>query len=336
MCSVKIKVEGSGILQSSNSYPRILSPYTGEIGNVFVEENQFVRNGDPILVFDSNDINVEIRKNLEDQKRTGDELDDLDLLLSGQDRNLRVRNIKYWFEKELFTQQIKIQDLEIALIEKNHRRNKELFDSDMISEEYFELQKRQLETAILRKEQLLNEKRLEYLSEKRILEEKMEDLKKNLLLLYDLQRKRTIRANMAGHVIQLNVNLKGSYVNAGQELFCISPDSNVQVKFFVHTKDIALVHEGLKISYKIEALSCQEWGYAEGRVLSISKDIIVDDNGQPQYKVIGSIKKKIMFSKRTGRYIPMKKGMILQCNIILGEKRIIAYLFGRMRSKFMQ
>jgi multidrug resistance efflux pump len=134
MCSVKIKVEGSGILQSSNSYPRILSPYTGEIGNVFVEENQFVRNGDPILVFDSNDINVEIRKNLEDQKRTGDELDDLDLLLSGQDRNLRVRNIKYWFEKELFTQQIKIQDLEIALIEKNHRRNKELFDSDMISE----------------------------------------------------------------------------------------------------------------------------------------------------------------------------------------------------------
>jgi membrane fusion protein, peptide pheromone/bacteriocin exporter len=333
--SLHIKITGMGTLQSTDAYFRVLSPFSGEINEVFVQENEFVQKGQAIMQFDTNDLEIEIKKIKNDQKQILNQIVDLNTLVLENQQDQQLQLDKYQSERALTSRRLLLVDLEIAAEEKRCERNKKLFELSLISNESFENQADELEQLRLKKEQFIFEKKLEYQSERRMLLDKLEELRKETCLLIDLKRKRTIAANTSGHLISLNVVSSKTYVNIGQQLFCISPDSHLNAIIFIAAKDVALVHQNQEIRYRIEALPYQEWGYGRGHVLSVSDDIIIDEKGRSGFKVIGSINGNSIYSKRIQRKIPIKKGMILQSSIILGKKKIIDYIVCGIKSKFL-
>jgi membrane fusion protein, peptide pheromone/bacteriocin exporter len=333
--SVYIKITGMGILQSTDAYFKVLSPFSGEINDVLVQENEFVHKGQTIMQFDTNDLDIEIIKNKNDQKQIQNQIIDLNALLSEDLKDRPLQFDKYKSERALTNHRLLLADFEIASEEKRYERNRKLFNLSLISKESFEDQAEELEQRRIRKEQIIIEKKLEYQSERRIFLNKLEELRKECLLLADLKRKRTIAANTSGHLIGLKVVSSKTFVNIGQELFCISPDSHLSAIIFIAAKDVALVHPDQEIMYRIEALPYQEWGYVKGRVLSVSDDIIIDEKGRSGFKVIGSIDGHFIYSKKIKRKISIKKGMILQSSIVLGKKKIIDYIVYGIKSKFL-
>ena len=329
--TINITIKGSGVLHSMEGYQHTLSHFTGIVDSVFIKENQYVQKGDSILIFNTKDLNAEISQNEEDQKRIFYETLDLDKLIRKRDENSHFISAKYRSEHEILLHQLDLIDAEIAIKEKDLSRSGTLYQLRLISQEEHERIGSALERLRVQKEQYMQEQDLKYYSEKNILEKELLKLKKDKVLFEDRKNKRVITANTNGHVIQLNVKNGGTYVYVGQELFCISPDSNLVAEISVNTKDIALLKEGLDVRFKLESLPYQEWGMGKGKILMISDDIMFDNQSGNKafFKVIASFDNNSLSSKRIKRNVKIKKGMILEARIVVGRKRILGYIFDK-------
>ncbi len=329
--TVNVIVKGNGVLHSVEGYQHTLSPFTGIVDSVLVKENQHVQKGDSLLVFNTKDINAEISQNEEAQKRIIYEMKDLDQLLRKTNENGLFIVTKYKSEHEVLMRHLDLMDAEIAIEEKDLSRNKILYQRKLISQEEYEKNGSELERLRVQKAQYVQEQDLKFYSEKNILEKELLKLKKDKIVFEDLKRKRVITANTDGHVLQLNVKNSGTYVYIGQELLCISPDSNLIAELFVHTKDIALLKEGLNVIFQLESLPYQEWGMAKGKIVMISDDIVLNNpSGDKAYfKVIASFDNNTLSSKRIRRNVKIRKGMVLEARIVIGKKRILEYFFDK-------
>ena len=90
---------------------------------------------------------------------------------------------------------------------------------------------------------------------------------------------------MEGHIHQWIGKYAGSYLQSGELLGIISPDSNLIVECYVAPKDIGLLHKGMKARMQLDAFDYNQWGFAEGVIQEISNDLNVAENQQPFFKV---------------------------------------------------
>lgn len=155
----------------------------------------------------------------------------------------------------------------------------------------------------------------------------------SILKQYDLESDYVkVLANNSGY-IYLNQELNvGSYVTQGSTICRILSGNSDEVyaEIYVQNKDIAKLHEGQKVKFEIAAYPSSEYGYFNGVIDSIPKDIKVDGiNGSAYYLVKVRCDNTTLTNKKgeTGNII---NGMACQAKIVVDEERILKYLLKKI------
>lgn len=86
----------------------------------------------------------------------------------------------------------------------------------------------------------------------------------------------SLKAPVSGTVQQLTVHTLGGVVTTAQQIMEIVPDDAILVEVNVENKDIGFVEAGQEAIVKVEAFPYTQYGYLNGKVVSVSNDAMQD------------------------------------------------------------
>ena len=142
----------------------------------------------------------------------------------------------------------------------------------------------------------------------------------------------TVKASRGG-VVNLAVDLvEGNYVAAGTEVLSIIPDTELGefiVRSYIENKDIAKIHEGMKVTYEIAAYPTREYGTLEGEVTFVSADLKVNNSGSAYYVVETSVDTTELCNSM-GEELLLKIGMLCETKIVVEDKSVLTVLMEKV------
>ena len=124
----------------------------------------------------------------------------------------------------------------------------------------------------------------------------------------------------------------GSFVQAGTAIGAIYPEfeSKYYAEIYVENSDIAKIKEGQKVKFEIAAYPSSEYGYFEGTVENIAKDISVDQSTGYAYYLVRVKCNNMSLKGKDGEEASLMNGMACQAKIVTDEKSILTYLLDKI------
>lgn len=150
---------------------------------------------------------------------------------------------------------------------------------------------------------------------------------------YDIQNDNcTIKANVSGYFYTLQDLKTGSYVQEGTAIGVIYPEqeSKYYAEIYVENSDIAKVKEGQKVKFEVAAYPSSEYGYFEGTVENIAKDISVDQSKGQAYYLVRVKCNNMSLKGNDGEEVTLMNGMACQTKIVVDEKNVLTYIFEKL------
>lgn len=150
---------------------------------------------------------------------------------------------------------------------------------------------------------------------------------------YDIQNDNCIiKANVSGY-FYVSQDLKtGSFVQEGSSIGTIYPEaeSKYYAEIYVENTDIGKIKEEQKVKFEIAAYPSSEYGYFEGTVENIAKDISVDQSTGYAYYVVRVKCKNMTLKGKDGKEVTLINGMACQAKIVTDEKKFLTYLLEKI------
>jgi len=187
-------------------------------------------------------------------------------------------------------------------------------------------QLKRLQSAITEAERKVDEVTVEFLNIAR------EDLTETLSRINALEETRTglsdrveqtdVRSPVNGTIKQLYYNTIGGVVMPGKEIVEIVPlDDTLLVEVRIRPRDIAFLVPGQEALVKFSAYDFVVYGGLDGVVEHIGADTVLDEDGNPVYKVNVRTQEARLGEDKT--IIPV---MTAEVDILTGKKTVLAYL----------
>ena len=146
---------------------------------------------------------------------------------------------------------------------------------------------------------------------------------------YDIRNNNCIvKANVSGY-FYLSQELKtGSFIQEGTAIGTIYPEaeSKYYAEIYVENTDIAKIKEGQEVKFEIAAYPSSEYGYFEGTVENIAKDISVDQSKGNAYYLVKVKCENMILKGKDGEEATLMNGMACQAKIVVDEKTVLSYL----------
>lgn len=150
---------------------------------------------------------------------------------------------------------------------------------------------------------------------------------------YDIQNDNCIiKANASGY-FYISQELKtGSFVQEGTAIGTIYPEaeSKYHAEIYVENTDIAKIKEGQEVKFEIAAYPSSEYGYFEGIVENIAKDISVDQSTGYAYYLVRVKCENMTLKGKDGEEVTLMNGMACQAKIVVDEKNVLTYLLEKI------
>ncbi|KGE03123.1 HlyD family type I secretion periplasmic adaptor subunit [Pseudohaliea rubra] len=187
-------------------------------------------------------------------------------------------------------------------------------------------QMKRIEAAINEAERKLEEVTVEFRNVAR------EDLTETLSRINALKQTRSglsdrvdqtaVRSPVDGTIKQLYYNTIGGVVMPGKEIVEIVPlDDTLLVEVRIQPRDIAFLIPGQEALVKFSAYDFVVYGGLDGEVEHIGADTVLDEDGNPFYKVNVRTQEASL-----GKDKPIIPGMTAEVDILTGKKTVLAYL----------
>ena len=328
---VDVSVQSQGVIRPVAEKNEIRPMVAGTVAEVLVRDNQPVRVGQPLVRLRTDLPETKLRLNRSQQAGKLLAVHDIERLVradraallnvSGllaplirqQHEQLRLQlseaeHTRQQREYELNRAQKLYKDKAIAKMELEEKEyNYKMAEAQSASQ--VERQLSEWQTALTQHRLDLDELRAQ---EKQLINER------------DLH---TIKASVAGTVGQLVGRYPGSYVQPGEVLGVISPDSNLIVECYVSPRDIGLLRPGMTTRMQVDAFNYNQWGLAEGTISAVSNDVIVINN-QPVFRVKCRLSQNYL-TLNTGYRGYLKKGMTLQARFIVIRRSLFDLIYDR-------
>ncbi|HEY6083317.1 MAG TPA: HlyD family efflux transporter periplasmic adaptor subunit [Chitinophagaceae bacterium] len=136
-----------------------------------------------------------------------------------------------------------------------------------------------------------------------------------------------IRAPVAGSLQQFRGIYKGNYIQAGEVLGIVSPDSGLVMECYVKPADIGLLREGMKANFQIDAFNYNAWGMLNGEITAIGSDFLIVDS-QPVFLVRCTLNATSLHLKN-GYKGNLKKGMTARARFIIARRNLYRLLYDK-------
>jgi membrane fusion protein, adhesin transport system len=144
-------------------------------------------------------------------------------------------------------------------------------------------------------------------------------------VLEDRVERTIVRSPMKGTVKQLKVNTIGGIIQPGMDLVEIVPfDDSLLVDARVLPSDIAFIHPEQYATVKFTAYDFSIHGSLSAKVVHISPDTIVDEEGVSYYQV--RLQTEDNHLGKEDDPLPIIPGMTVQVDILTGKKTILDYI----------
>lgn len=329
---VDVSLQSPGMIRTLSEKTELKSLVSGRIRRANVMENQMVQAGDTLFAVDADELQTQLNLSVFDEQETSQRIADLKRLQSISGWNLyddhRLNTGLYAQQLNLLRSQVQENIFAQQKIENELASDRKLYEERIISKreldnKEYELTKLKAENASLFQRQIsqweadLNQLRLQ----NRQRQSEREQLSEQ-------KRFYTVTAPVSGHFQQVNGKYEGSYVQSGESLGIISPDSSVLAECYVSPNDVGLLKEGMTVRFQIDAFNYNEWGLVNGKITEVAQDFVLV-NDQPVFKV-KCVLDKTTLSLKTGYTASLKKGMTLQARFIVTRRSLFQLLYDKV------
>ena len=161
-------------------------------------------------------------------------------------------------------------------------------------------------------------------------EAELAEVKESIRKLESASNRTIVEAPVRGIVKGLSVHTIGSVAEQGKVLLEIVPvDEDMVVEALVSPNDIGNLKPGQDVKVKVTAFDSSRYGSIPARLDSISASTFQNEDGQSFYKA--KIKLEQNYVGGTPGQNVVLPGMIIQADIITGEKTVLQYLLKPIR-----
>ncbi|RRB04561.1 HlyD family efflux transporter periplasmic adaptor subunit [Larkinella rosea] len=328
---VDVSVQASGLIRPVAERSEVKTTTGGTVAVLWIRENQVVRAGQPLMRLQTEILDTKLRLVTAQQAEKRMYIRDLQQLTRLTDTQLvsatglisplyrqQYEQFRYLAQENLQTQQKRQRELDV---------NRQLYVDKVIPRLELEDKEFVYKTVVAQYRTLVERQRSEWqtaLSEHRLA---LTDLMGQERQLKQEQAFSTIKAPVGGTISQLSGRYVGSFVQAGEIVGTISPDSTLIIECYATPKDIGLLQIGQKAHFQIAAFNYNQWGLLEGLILDVANDFILVEN-QPVFKVRCRLNRNFLTLKNGYRGY-LKKGMTVQARFIVTRRSLFELLYDK-------
>jgi len=331
--NVEIAVRSNGIIRPVAEKSEIKTMYSGTIDSINCRDGEYILARNPVIYLQSNLIQSKLKLVAFKQEEKRVEIRDLEMLCNTR---LNFKFLEEQLHSVLYRKQLKeflsvLQDNSISItkINRDLAIRKQLYDDGKIvalqevEDKQFELNKSIALGQITIEQQLnkwqseIKEKKMELLQLSA--EEEQLKIEKSFTV---------IRASVSGTVQQFNGKYKGDFLQAGEVIAIISPDSTLVANCYVTPADIGLIKIGQPVNFQLDAFNYNSWGFIQGVVDEVGNDFVVTDQ-QPVFLVKCRLFSTSL-SLKNGYSRPLKKGMTLQARFVITKRSLWQLVYDKI------
>ncbi len=322
---VSVSKQSQGIITSKIPNNEIIAPQSGYVTYADIKENQLVKKGDILCELSTYNQDESLSYLKEKQGNLKNQLNDLNMLLTGNRSGRAFLSQKYlqeWIEFDAFLKELQIKE---EFAEREYKVNKQLFEQKAISKnEYKDYEYRYNLTKQNRlsyEEKTRNTWQSNRLQVHQSLAQITTDAKQ---ILID-KEKYTIRSPMNGVLKNVSGIQKGNLLGSNQKIVEISSLDSIKVQCMMSPTDIGLIEEGVSVKFQIDAYNYNLWGLASGTVEEVAKDVVFIE-GVPFYQVWCSLDQREL-SLSNGFVGKLNKGHTLIARFFVTRRTLYQLLF---------
>jgi HlyD family secretion protein len=336
LIKVNVSFQSPGVIRPAVERQTIRARSSGYVSGTRVVRGATVRKGDTLLVLDHEELNTTEGQLSIQMAETKRRIEDLALLASlTEPTTLALSRIRTPMLRQNFLKYSAEQDrrrISLRMLSTELARMLELATRDFVSKQ--EIESKQEELEVLRADV-----RVAHEEKSREWEALLADSREALLSVearnaqISADRKRlSILAPITGSVDEMSSVSIGSFVQAAEELFVLSPDTQLWAEILVSTKDIGLVRPSMPVRLMIDAFDFNSWGVVEGTVTSIPRDYSMID-GKPVFRVICEMT-ETKLKQRSGAIAKITKGLTFRARFLVTERSLFQLLYERIDEQF--
>jgi membrane fusion protein, peptide pheromone/bacteriocin exporter len=329
---VDVSVQSPGIIRTVAERNELKPLISGTLSSVKVKENQTVKEGQVLYSLKTDMLDSKLRLNDFQTVEKQNLIHDLSILSVLDSASIfRVKSLKSTLYAQQFSQ-FKYQLMENL---QQQRKIKKELDVDRKLYEQKVIAMREYDEKDYAYNRLIGEYRS---SIERQLSQWQGELNSHRINISELEAQRnqiieekelyTIKAPVSGTVQQLAGKYVGSYLQAGESLGIISPDSNLLVECYVRPNDIGFLKKDMNVKMQIDAFNYNDWGLAKGQIIDVANDFVMM-NDQPVFRVKCLLATKELHLK-SGYIGKIKKGMTIRARFVVTERTLYQLLYDKV------
>jgi membrane fusion protein, peptide pheromone/bacteriocin exporter len=326
---VDVSVQSAGLIRTEAEKTEIKSLVSGKITAVNAIENQTVVANQILFTVTTAELETQLQLNNFQVKEKEVLISDLNYLTKITQNNL--------FEKQktntpLFTNQLNsFRSLmqESLFHQKSIKRELEadeyLFKEKVIARREYDARNYEMTKLKAEIETTFNRQISQWQAENNQLKREIEQLKSSARQIEQQKELYVIKAPIKGNIQQIIGKYKGSYVQTGEVLGVISPDSSLLVECYLTPNNIGLLKKDMPVKFQIDAFNYNEWGLVAGKIIDIAKDFTLIQE-KPIFKVKCKLNTLEMHLKN-GYSTQLKKGMTVRARFVVTKRSLYQLLY---------
>ena len=327
-----IVAKGYAVIRPKEEVSLIKTLNSGIVTEKSFMNGQFVREGDVLVIFNTNllEFEIETQKKLIEQNEKN--LNCLESLMKMVEKNEFDENAvgEAKIQASVYFSQKKIKELNYEKAKRNYDIEYSLPESVTYKQKLLDI-KNEYELAEADLNSFLSDYKYTLCIQKNNLINEKEKLKQHLCELEEQLIQSTIHAPKDGIIEELEAFNCGDLLMGGENILRIVPIHNDSIKAQVNIgqSDIANLKIGQNVKIKLNALNSNEYGQVKGVVSRISADSLYDSNQNSYYLVDVEIPKNNVENKKKEN-IKLRPGMTGTARIIIRRKKLIRVILDKL------
>lgn len=322
---VDVSVKSAGLVRPVTEKHELRSLVAGTIARVLVADGARVQKGQEILRLQQVISNSKLAQNTWELDQREKYIHDLAILAAGGSRGLQsplYQQQYHHFQATMNEQLATVNKLKADMV-----MYEKLYTEKVIAKKEYNDRQYEYVKAQAAYRSSVQQQRSAWQQELSRLREESTRLQADTRQLQQEKQWTVIKAPVSGTLQQFTGKYAGGYLQAGELLGIISPDSNLIAECYVSPRDIGYLEAGMPVRFQIDAFNYNEWGLVDGVVQSVDNDFIMM-NDQPVFKVKCRLASTEVHTRK-GIKGSLKKGMTLQARFILTKRTLFQLLYDK-------
>lgn len=343
-------VLAAGVLQAPAERTALRAGASGTIAEILVRENDRVKAGQPLVLIDTSDLDQRLSHARENQAERAVVASDLAFLadhvvqLKPTDVAANPSQTLEGFVSEGVSKlqsptilsafrhlaaQLQPQLLEARKANSELTRLRLLARSGLVPPAELEAASFEFERLTKGMDLLFQQARAQWLAQLREERNSIRISQNDEHALLEARKLRTITAPVDGVVLGIAALARDTFVTAGQDVGSLSPDGELIVQAYVHSRDIVRLHPGQRARIEADVFPTAVWNLIRGTVIAISDDRVESPLSTTRgFRVTVQLDRATLATS-TGQLMPLRKGLAVGVRLIVGRESLLSVLLNR-------